>query len=267
MLDADHIVELARLIFWLIVVIVVVSLIIYVLSSPHGLRFKYDHKNKMIEYSQEKLLELQNKHIEKSFNENRTLEKFNSQPTENIISYYDNIKFNDSITNWIAYKEGVQIISNATIKISYAIRHFITSNGLGTKTDNDIEILANKRAIDIIGLYDLEFKKSDIKVISGLTLKKICGAYYSIIETLLYRCYKDISYNHIKCLENIKAKEALYYKENPKATIKEKMESINNIRYKATHSRNLLDDSVCERTLTKVQHIIIGIFHDMLEKE
>ncbi|PPS20581.1 hypothetical protein, partial [Brachyspira murdochii] len=162
----------------------------------------------------EKSIDKQNKIVSNAFESPKELSALSNKNNNEIINYYNNLKYDDKITSLTVYKEYSNIISQSTLEVQSKIISYIARNHILNKNKSEFESYLKEKRIEIIDIYNSALFNSSIESIKKLQLENICNFYYMIILDNIKNTYKSIYNNHkvqyikrrdfIKNLKNIK---------------------------------------------------------------
>ncbi|ADG71505.1 hypothetical protein [Brachyspira murdochii] len=245
---------------------VIAYFVFNIIKSGRHANMKANIKDGTIEFGNDKIIteksiDKQNKIVSNAFESPKELSALSNKNNNEIINYYNNLKYDDKITSLTVYKEYSNIISQSTLEVQSKIISYIARNHILNKNKSEFESYLKEKRIEIIDIYNSALFNSSIESIKKLQLENICNFYYMIILDNIKNTYKSIYNNHkvqyikrrdfIKNLKNIK----------PSDRLKSYDVFINN-NFTETAIR---DSEIVLDNLKHLQKFLLGIFHDNLK--
>lgn len=245
--------------------LIAVFLVVRVIEKGKHINAKANIKDGTIEIGSpqkiENNIEKQNKVVDNAFNTPYELSVLESKNNNEILTHYKNVKYDDSITKLIVYREYSNIVSQSTIKVFSNIISYIARNHILSKNAIEYEEYVKKKRAEIIDIYDKALAESDIESISNLDVNKISGYYYVVILDMIKDFYLSI-YNNHKEQEN-KRKEFLKNLKNIEA--KNRLKSYEVFITNNFTETTIKDADILLESLDYLQKFLLGIFHDNLK--
>lgn len=181
---------------------------------------------------------------------------------DNIVDYYREYKPKLSIKRLDAYKSFCIAIAFSTITIYKDVSRFLRHNNITDMSIAKYDSYILKKINWFSETYNTNFKKSGSKILEGITVKDILGAYSTLARQMIKDFFKTAYQTHLQLNERRQenVKKMNEQTDNPA----ERLNLLYSLMLNQMNEALDNDEENLYNLILEINNVLIGLWHDIL---